>query len=68
MSTEASPGPAPSSPAFFRILPGIQAYAWGKVGPASLAARLAFAADPSKITPDRPYAEVPLSLVVPLFA
>jgi hypothetical protein len=52
----------------FKIVPGLQSYAWGKKGSSSLAAQLGSRSIPDyEIDDEKPYAEVcplfPLSLV-----
>ena len=48
-----------SSPAIFKLAPGIQSYAWGKKGRSSLSAQLAETCIPGfEVDEDKTYAEV----------
>ena len=48
-----------SSPAVFKLAPGIQSYAWGKKGSSSLSAQLAQTCIPDfKVDEGKTYAEV----------
>jgi hypothetical protein len=51
----------------FKIVPGLQSYAWGKKGSSSLAAQLGSRSIPDyEIDDEKPYAEVCLSLSLSL--
>jgi len=55
--------PTMSTAPVFRIVPGLQSYAWGKTGSSSLAAQLGSRSIPDyEIDDEKPYAEVCLSL------
>jgi mannose-6-phosphate isomerase len=56
---------APTQPVF-KLAPGIQSYAWGKRGGASLAAQLASKSIPGfEVDEDKTYAEVSAGMRVP---
>jgi hypothetical protein len=49
----------------FKIVPGLQSYAWGKKGSSSLAAQLGSRSIPDfEIDDEKPYAEVCLSFLL----
>lgn len=50
---------ASTTPSVFKIIPGLQSYAWGKKGSSSLAAQLGTTSIPDfTIDDEKPYAEV----------
>jgi hypothetical protein len=59
--------PTSSSSAVFKIIPGLQSYAWGKKGSSSLAAQLGTTSIPDfEIDDEKPYAEVCPFLLRPI--